>query len=64
MTNYWRATSGPSNVGSRNCMRPPPYLLEVRGDMHSSLAVTTDGPPLGLCAIKIWSRHKFKGPMR
>ena len=29
--------------------------------MHSSLAVMTDGLPLGLCAIKFWSRQKFKG---
>jgi hypothetical protein len=29
--------------------------------MHSSLAVTTDGLPLGLTAIKFWSRDKFKG---
>ena len=29
--------------------------------MHSSLAVTTQGLPLGLCAIKFWSRDKFKG---
>jgi hypothetical protein len=29
--------------------------------MHSSLAVTTDGLPLGLCAIKFWSRQKFEG---
>jgi len=29
--------------------------------MHSSLAVTTEGLPLGLCAIKFWSRQKFKG---
>jgi hypothetical protein len=28
--------------------------------MHSSLAVTTQGLPLGLCAIKLWSRQKFK----
>lgn len=28
--------------------------------MHSSLAVTSDGLPLGLCAIKFWSRKKFK----
>jgi hypothetical protein len=25
--------------------------------MHSSLAVTTEGLPLGLCAVKFWSRH-------
>lgn len=29
--------------------------------MHSSLAVTAQGLPLGLCAIKFWSRQKFKG---
>ena len=28
--------------------------------MHSSLAVTTDGLPLGLSAIKLWTRKKFK----
>jgi len=29
--------------------------------MHSSLAVTSEGLPLGLTAIKFWSRKKFKG---
>lgn len=29
--------------------------------MHSSLAVTTDGLPLGLTAIKFWTRSEFKG---
>jgi transposase-like protein/DDE family transposase len=29
--------------------------------MHSSLAVTTEGLPLGLSAIKFWTREKFKG---
>jgi len=29
--------------------------------MHSSLAITTEGLPLGLAAIKFWSRDKFKG---
>jgi hypothetical protein len=29
--------------------------------MHSSLAVTPEGLPLGLAAIKFWSRSKFKG---
>jgi hypothetical protein len=28
--------------------------------MHSSLAVTTQGLPLGLAAIKFWSRQEFK----
>lgn len=30
--------------------------------MHASLAVTPDGLPLGLTAVKVWSRAKFKGP--
>jgi len=29
--------------------------------MHSTLAVTTQGVPLGLSAIKFWTRDKFKG---
>lgn len=29
--------------------------------MHSSLAVTTEGLPLGLAAAKFWTREKFKG---
>ena len=34
----------------------------VRGIlMHSSLAVTAEGLPLGLAAIKFWTRSKFKG---
>ena len=36
--------------------------LTVRGLlMHSSLALTLDGLPLGLCAIKFWTRQQFKG---
>ena len=29
--------------------------------MHSSLVVTTDGLPLGMAAVKFWTRKKFKG---
>ena len=29
--------------------------------MHSSLAITTAGKPLGLTAVKFWTREKFKG---
>lgn len=29
--------------------------------MHASLAVTTEGLPLGLSAVKFWSRQRFKG---
>jgi hypothetical protein len=29
--------------------------------MHSSLTVTTEGLPLGIAAVKFWTRKKFKG---
>ncbi|MGF9762762.1 IS4 family transposase, partial [Microvirga sp. 0TCS3.31] len=29
--------------------------------MHSCLAVTAEGLPLGLSAIKVWTRPRFKG---
>src|SRR5205823_11974876 len=29
--------------------------------LHSSLVVTTDGLPLGLAAVKFWTRKEFKG---
>jgi hypothetical protein len=29
--------------------------------LHSSLAITTAGKPLGLTAVKFWTRQKFKG---
>ncbi len=29
--------------------------------MHSSLAITVEGLPLGLAAVKFWNRDKFKG---
>jgi hypothetical protein len=32
--------------------------------MHSSLVVTTEGLPLGIAAIKFWTRDKFKGTNR
>lgn len=39
----------------------PQYYTVCGISMHSSLAVTTDGLPLGLAAIKFWTRDKFKG---
>ena len=32
--------------------------------MHSSLAETTEGLPLGLAEVKFWTRTKFKGTTR
>jgi hypothetical protein len=31
--------------------------------MHSSMAVTLTGTPLGLTAVKFWTRKKFKGTL-
>ncbi|MFC7739642.1 hypothetical protein ACFQX4_28890, partial [Roseomonas sp. GCM10028921] len=31
--------------------------------MHSSLAVTLTGIPIGLTAVKFWTRTKFKGTL-
>lgn len=42
----------------------PRYYTACGILMHSSLAVTTEGLPLGLTAIKFWSRDKFKGTAR
>jgi hypothetical protein len=37
-------------------------FVTVRGIlMHSSLAITLDGLPLGLAAVKFWTRKQFKG---
>jgi hypothetical protein len=47
---------GPQRIDGRWRMHTVCGIL-----MHSSLAVTTDGVPLGLTAIKLWTRKKFKG---
>jgi hypothetical protein len=39
----------------------PRYYIGNGILMHSGLAVTTEGLPLGLTAIKFWSREKFHG---
>ncbi len=39
----------------------PRYYTACGILMHSSLVVTPEGLPLGLAAIKFWSRKKFKG---
>lgn len=51
----YRINSGKDKAG-RHRMHTVCGLL-----MHSSLAVTTEGLPLGLAAIKFWTRQKFKG---
>ncbi len=39
----------------------PVYFTTCGINLHSSLAVTLDGLPLGLAAVKFWSRKAFKG---
>lgn len=52
-----------SNSVSRSVSRPQSH--KVCGMlMHASLAVTTEGLPLGVAAIKFWTRAKFKGTNR
>jgi hypothetical protein len=47
-------------VGRIGDNRPRHYTV-CGIQMHSSLAVTTAGLPLGLAAIKFWTRKRFKG---
>ncbi|MFZ1167792.1 MAG: IS4 family transposase [Candidatus Sulfotelmatobacter sp.] len=49
-------------VSNRRAKRGRPRNHTICGIlMHSSLAVTPEGLPLGLTAIKFWNRKKFKG---
>ena len=51
-----------TKVSGRKDKRGRPRMHTVCGLlMHSSLATTTDGLPLGMAAAKFWSRKKFKG---
>lgn len=42
----------------------PVYFTTCGICMHSSLAITQEGLPLGLTAVKFWSRKQFKGRTR
>lgn len=46
---------------SKDLFGNPIYYKKCGILMHSSLAVTVEGIPLGLAAIKFWTRKKFKG---
>ncbi|WP_226951520.1 IS4/Tn5 family transposase DNA-binding protein [Rhizobium terrae] len=50
--------TGRTNKGKADRSRAQPVCGLL---MHSSMAVTLDGLPLGLSAIKFWTRSKFKG---
>jgi hypothetical protein len=51
-----KAPAGPQKIDGRWRLHTVCGIL-----MHSSLAVTTEGLPLGLTAVKLWTRKKFKG---
>lgn len=50
---------GKTTVLASRPHRPPKTLCGLL--MHSSLAITPQGKPLGLTAVKFWTRKKFKG---
>jgi hypothetical protein len=39
----------------------PVYFTTCGINLHSSLALTLEGLPLGLAAVKFWSRKSFQG---
>jgi hypothetical protein len=45
----------------KNAQGRPVYFTTCGINLHSSLAVTPEGLPLGLIAVKFWSRKAFKG---
>src|SRR6202162_1210303 len=49
---------GNSHIGTKSRPRHQKVCVSL---MHSSLAVTPEGLPLGLSAIKFWTREEFKG---
>jgi hypothetical protein len=56
----------PSPVGKIKSLRcgrsyATPHVTTCGVLLHSSLAITENGLPLGLCAAKFWTRKEFKG---
>jgi hypothetical protein len=52
----------PDGVGQLSFVKGRHVTHTVCGVLlHSSLVLTTDGLPLGLAAVKFWTRKKFKG---
>lgn len=52
----------PEGVGQLSFVKGRHVTHTVCGLLrHSGLVVTTDGVPLGLAAVKFWTRKKFKG---
>jgi hypothetical protein len=54
----------PDSIGKTTVLASRPYRTPTTLCgllMHSSLAITPQGKPLGLTAVKFWTRKKFKG---
>lgn len=49
------------NTGRKDSDGRPRIHTQCGIMMHSSLTVTTEGLPLGIAAVKFWTRKKFKG---
>jgi hypothetical protein len=57
------AAVGPVGKGSvrKDGQGRPVYITTCGINLHSSLAVTLEGLPIGLTAVELWSRKAFKG---
>jgi hypothetical protein len=58
----------PESIGKTNLLKngkggygQPKLITQCGVLMHSSLVVTTEGLPLGISAVKFWTRKEFKG---
>ena len=67
-TEFSYASANPDKIGcttkiqiGRDMVGKPILHKKCGILMHSSLAITDSGLPLGLCAIKFWTRKQFKG---
>jgi hypothetical protein len=67
-TEFSYASTNPDKIGwttnlqvGRDMVGKPILHKKCGILMHSSLPVTDNGLPLGLCAIKFWTRKQFKG---
>jgi hypothetical protein len=58
---YRRENIGLLNKGRRNSSHPLGHQPLCGLSMHSSLVLTPAGLPLGLAAVKFWTRQAFKG---
>ena len=66
-TEFTYQRDSPEKIGAINRLKSghryggTRYITTCGILMHSSLAVTIEGLPLGLAAVKFWTRKKFKG---